>query len=234
MVSVKHFSIAAGLVAALGLAAAGDASARNSYCCNDANGRLTCGDMLPAVCHKRAYRILDDRGHLVKEVEAPLTPEQRVLRDAEDAKKAEEAKKAAEEKRRNQALLATYPNEKDIDVARDRALADFDKASAETQKHHDAAMKEKKKLDAEKEFYVKKPMPANLKRQVEDNEAAIKTAQTALDSRKQERDALQAKYEEEKTHYMELRYGKKPRTVDPVPAPVKSAAPAPGADKRPR
>ena len=33
----------------------------------------------------------------MKEVEAPLTPEQRVLRDAEEAKKAEAAKKAAEE-----------------------------------------------------------------------------------------------------------------------------------------
>ncbi|WP_124962392.1 hypothetical protein [Sulfurisoma sediminicola] len=221
--SAKHFSIAAGLVAVLGLAAAGDASARSSYCCNDANGKLTCGDMLPVACHKRAYRILDERGRLVKEVEAPLTPEQRVLRDAETAKKVEEAKKAAEDKRHNEALLATYPSEKDIDVARDRALADFDKASADTQKRYDEATKEKKKLDAEKEFYVKKPMPTNLKRQVEDNEAAIKAAQAALDGRKQERDALLAKYGDEKKHYMELRYGNTPRTAD-----------TPAADKRPR
>jgi hypothetical protein len=223
MVSTRQFSIAALAAAVLGLVITDVASARNSYCCNDANGRLTCGDMLPAACHKRAYRILDDRGRLVKEVEAPLTPEQRVLRDAEETKKAEEAKRADEEKRRNQALLATYPNEKDIDVARDRALADFDKASAETQKHHDAAMKEKKKLDAEKEFYAKKPMPANLKRQVEENEGTIKTAQVALDGRKQERDALSAKFEDEKKHYMELRYGKSPRTADTT-----------AADKRPR
>jgi hypothetical protein len=222
MVSAKHFSIVAGITAVLGLVIADVASARNSYCCNDANGKLTCGDMLPAACHKRAYRILDERGRLVRDVEAPLTPEQRVLRDADTAKKVEEAKKAAEDKRRNQALLATYPNEKDIDVARDRALADFDQSSADTQKRYDEAIKQKKKLDAEREFYVKKPMPANLKRQVEDNEAAIKTAQAALDGRKQERDALAARYDGEKKHYMELRYGKTPRTADTA------------ADKRPR
>jgi hypothetical protein len=216
--------MAALAAAVVGLVIADGASARNSYCCNDTNGKLTCGDMLPTACHKRAYRILDDRGNLVKEVAAPLTPEQRVLRDAEEAKKLEEAKKAAEEKRRDQALLATYPNEKDIDLARDRALADFDKASLEAEKRHGDAMKEKKKLDAEKEFYVKKPMPANLKKQVEDNEATIKTTQAALDSRKQDRDALAAKYDDEKKHYMELRYGKKPRSVD---------APA-AAEKRPR
>lgn len=225
MVSTRTFSIAAGVVAVLGLAVADQASARNSYCCTDANGKLACGDILPAACHKRPYRILDERGRLVKEVAAPLTPEQRMLRDAEEAKKLEEAKKAAEDKRRNQALLATYPSEKDIDIARDRALADFDKASVDTQKRYDEAVKEKKKLDAEKEFYVKKPMPAKLKKQVEDNEAAIKTAQGALDSRKEERDALAAKYDEEKKRYMELRYGKAPRSADAASA---------AADKRPR
>jgi hypothetical protein len=223
-VSTRHIPFAAGIVAALALAAAAPVSARNSYCCNDANGKLNCGDTLPVACHKRAYRILDERGRLVKEVEAPLTPEQRLLREAEETKRAEEAKKAAEEKRRNQALLATYPHEKDIDAARERALDDFDKASAETQKRHEAALKEKKKLDAEQEFYAKKPMPANLKRQVEDNEAAIKTTQAALDTRKQDRAALQAKFDDEKKRYVELRYGNTPRSIDPV-------APA---DRRPR
>lgn len=222
MVSSNSLLLAA--IALIGLTSADIASARNSYCCNDANGKLTCGDMLPAACHKRPYRVLDDRGRVIKEMEAPLTPEQRALRDAEEKKKQEEAKLAAEEKRRNQALVATYPSEKDIDLARDRALADFDKASADSQKRHDEALKQKKKLDAEKEFYLKKPMPANLKKQIEDNENAIKTAQAALENRKQEAAALRAKFDDEKKRYMELRYGK-----GAVAAPAASTA-----DKRPR
>jgi hypothetical protein len=222
MVSPKSLLLAS--IALVCLTSAGLASARNSYCCNDANGKLACGDMLPVACQKRAYRIIDEKGALVRAVEAPLTPEQRVLRDAEEVKKQEEAKKVAEEKRRSQALLATYPSEKDIDLARDRALADFDKGSADTQKHYDEALKQKKKLDAEKEFYVKKPMPAALKKQVEDNDSALKSAQAALDSRKQEGDALRAKYDDEKKRYMELRYGKSAAATPPVSA----------ADKRPR
>lgn len=219
--STKILPLAAGVAVIFGLALPNLASARNSYCCTDANGKLTCGDILPTACHKRAYRVLDERGRVIKEVEAPLSPEQRQLRDAAEAKKAEEAKKAAEEKRRNQALLATYPTEKDIDAASERALADFDKGSADNQKRYDDAVKQKKKLDAEKEFYAKKPMPGNLKKQIEDNENALKTAQAALDSRKQERDVLKAKYDDEKKRYMELRYGKAP----PAPA---------AADKAPR
>ncbi len=213
--STKILPLAAAAAVLFGLALPNPANARNSYCCTDANGKLVCGDVLPTACHKRAYRVLDDRGRVIKEVEAPLSPEQRQLRDAAEAKKAEEAKKAAEEQRRNQALLATYPTEKDIDAARERALADFDKGSADNQKRYDDAVKQKKKLDAEKEFYAKKPMPANLKKQVEDNENALKTAQAALDSGKQERDALQAKYENEKKRYMELRYGKAPPAAAP-------------------
>ncbi|MBU1644717.1 MAG: hypothetical protein KJ787_00085 [Gammaproteobacteria bacterium] len=220
--SPKHFMIAA--ITLLGVATGETALARSSYCCNDANGKLVCGDILPNACYKRAYRVLDERGRVVREVEAPLTPEQRQLREAEEAAKREAEKRAAEEKRRNQALLATYPNEKDIDLARDRALAEFEKASADTQKRYDAALKQKKKLDAEKEFYVKKPMPANLKKQVAENENDIKATREALDSRKHEADSLRAKYDEEKARYMALRYGKAPL----------AATPATAADKRPR
>lgn len=222
MVSPKSLLIAS--IALLGLAAGESALARNSYCCNDASGKLACGDMLPAVCQKRAYRVLDEKGRVLSEVPAPLTPEQRMLREAEEAKKQEEAKKAAEENRRNQALLATYPNEKDIDIARDKALAEFDKASGETQKRHDEALKQKKKLDTEKEFYLKKPMPATLKKQIEENDAAIKAAQAALDARKQEGEELRQKFEEDKKRYMELRYGNTPRVADPAPAVPATAA----------
>lgn len=213
---VSHKSLLIASIALLGLTAGGTAQARNSYCCNDANGRLACGDMLPAACHKRAYRVLDDRGRVVKEVGAALTAEQRRLREAEEVKKQEEERKAAEEMRRNQTLLATYPAEKDIDLARDRALAEFDKASAETQKRYDDALKQKKKLDGEKEFYQKKPLPAKLKKQIEDNDSTIKTAQEAIAARQLEADALRAKFEDEKKRYMALRYGKTPRTIAPA------------------
>jgi hypothetical protein len=232
------------LLAIAGLAASGTAMARLSYCCNDANGRLACGDIVPAACHNRAYRVMDEKGRLVREVEAPLTPEQRALREAEKKRKEEEEKRLAEEKRRNQALLAAYPSERDIDIARDRALAEFEKGSAEAQKRLDGARKTKKKLDGEKEFYQKRPMPAELKKQVEENENDLKTLQAAVDSRKEEGEALRAKFEDDKKRYMELRYGSKPRSADAVPpvagagsagvGPAPAAAPTPSSGRSTR
>lgn len=191
-----------------GIALTGNAHARWSYCCNDANGKLVCGDILPAACQNRAYRIKDEKGRLVREVEAPLTPEQRVAREAEKAKKLEEEKRLAEQKRQDQAMLATYPDAQAIDAARDRVLADFDKASDDIRKRHEAAVKTKKKLDGEKEFYQKKPMPANLKKQVDDADADLKALQEAVANRAKDRDAISTKFEEEKKRYIELRSGK--------------------------
>jgi len=219
----RNFLLAT-LLAWSGLVASDAALARNMYCCNDASGKLTCGDLLPAACYKRAYRIMDGKGRLVREVEAPLTPEQRAQREAEQVRRQAEEKRLAEEKRRNMALLATYPNEAEIDKARDRTLAEFDKASSDTRKRYDAAVKRRKKLDVEKEFYLKKPMPANLKKQIEDTDKEIETLKESLDGRKAEADALRDRYDEEKRRFMDLKYGK---------GRGGSAAPAPAAADKP-
>jgi hypothetical protein len=191
-----------------GIAVTETAHARWSYCCNDANGKLVCGDILPTACQNRAYRIKDEKGRLVREVEAPLTPEQRAAREAAKAKQLEEQQRLAEQRRQDQAMLATYSSEQAIDAARDRVLADFDKASGDIRKRHEAATKRKKTLDGEKEFYQKKPMPANLKKQVDDTDAELKLLDEAVAHRARDRDTINTKFAEEKKRYADLRSGK--------------------------
>lgn len=222
MVSYKYLAVLV-LVAASGLALNGAAVARNSYCCNDPNGRMVCGDILPAACQHRPYRIKDEKGQVLREVEAPLTPEQRAAREAENVRKLEEEKRLAEQKRRDMAMLATYPNAEAIDSARARALDEFDKASGESKRRHDEMVKRKKKLDMEKEFYQKKPMPAALKKQIDDADNDLKASQESLGKRQQEREALVAQFDEDKKRYADLRSGKVSRLADGPPA--KSPAP---------
>ena len=45
------------------------------YCCTDAQSRKVCGDFLPKECTKRAYEERDEKGFVIKKVEAPLTAE---------------------------------------------------------------------------------------------------------------------------------------------------------------
>ena len=85
------------------------------YCCQDSSGKQVCGDILPQVCYGRAYREIGADGRTVREVDAPLTAEQRAQKVAEDAKRKEEEARQKEQQRKDQALMDTYANVEDIE-----------------------------------------------------------------------------------------------------------------------
>jgi hypothetical protein len=202
------------------------------FCCDDKDGRKVCGDFLPKECQGRAYEERDGKGFVSKKVEAPLTAEQQARRVAEMAKQEEAKKKAVEDRRRTLALLSTYSSPKDVDTARDRALAEIEKNMKESQTRLDEALKVKKKLDGEKEFYKGKALPANIKSQLAENEAAVKGQEALIAGKKKEMDEVRAKFADEKKRYIELT-GK---TADATGAAAKPAAvpipaaPAPAAE----
>jgi len=185
------------------------------FCCDDKDGRKVCGDFLPKECQGRAYVERDNKGFISKHVEAPLTAEQQARRDIEMAKQEENKKKAVEDRRRTLALLSTYSNPNDVDKARDRALAEVEKNMKESQVRLEEALKKKKKLDSEKEFYKGKALPPAIKSQLAENEAEIKGQEALIAGKKKEMDDVRTKFAEEKRRYIELT-GKK--GADPAPA----------------
>lgn len=205
MVSAKHSFVAVALVLGLGLAL--PAAARITCC--EVDGKRTCGDPAPPQCVTRAKTVFS-QGGVAKEVEAPLTAEQIAARDAEAARKKEEEKKAAEQARKDRALLDSYTNEKEIDAARDRSIADIEKNAEQAQNRLESAQAKQKKLDQEKEFYQKRPMPAQLKRQIEENEREIATQQQALTQKDADIAATRERYASDKQRYLQLS-GKAPK-----------------------
>lgn len=174
--------------------------------CCDVDGKRTCGDPAPMQCLNKAKTVFVKGA--AKEIEAPLTPEQKAAREAAEARKKEEEKKAAEQLRKDQALLSSYSTEKEIDAARDRALADIEKNAAQAQARLDAAQKKQVKLDQEKEFYQKKPMPAALEAQLRDNASEIASQQKLLQQKEIDVAAIKARYEADKARYRTLKAGR--------------------------
>ncbi len=183
--------------------------AAKSYCCADERGRQVCGDSLPRECFGRAYREVSERGTTLRKFEAPLTAEQKEQREVEMASKKKEERAAMEENRKNQALLNTYATEKDVDLARERALADVENSVKEVQAKSNEALKRKQKLDVEAGFYQKKPMPAELQAQIKASESEIKAQQTAIAAKKAEMEQVRARFDEEKKRYLELIHSSK-------------------------
>jgi len=185
------------------------------YKCKDSKGVPYVTDRPPPECLGKEMEELSRQGTVVKKREAALTPEQQAAREAEEKRKKEEELAAKEERRKNQALLNTYSSEKDIEDGRQRALKQAEQATKDIQKRIDEAKQRSTKLAAEKEFYVKKPLPKKLQDDIKNNELDLKLQEDALASRKKELDEINAKYDEDKRRYLELT-GAKPKAATPA------------------
>lgn len=181
------------------------AAAANILCCNDERGKQVCGDLLPAACVGRAYREIGPNGAVVRQVEAPLTPEQRALRAAEERKKKEAEEAAKEQRRLDAALLQTYGSEADIDLMRQRAESDTMAGVKAAEAKIAEAQKRRKKFENEAEFYKKRTLPPEVEKGLKDADFEIQAQQDLIAAKKKDLEAIKAKYDEDKRRYQELK-----------------------------
>lgn len=195
----------------MGLGVAAPAAALVTCC--DADGKRVCGDPPPSQCLDRAKTVFN-KG-VVQKVEAPPTVEQRATRRSAAAQKVVEEKQAAEQARRDLALMGSYSSEKEIDLARDRALAEIEKNAAQAGARLETAQKTRKKLEQDQEFYQKKPLPAQLQAQIRDNESEIATQQKVLLEKEASTATIRARFDADKARYRQIT-----KSGDVPPAPT--------------
>lgn len=188
------------------LLAVGSAQAASEfYCCQDpANGRRVCGDTLPEQCRGRAYRILDSGGNIVKEVGAPLSPEQKAELILENKRRKQLEDAGREQRRRDQALLDTYTTAEDIDLAQKKAEADVNLTIQATNERIATAQKKRKKFADEAEFYKKKALPPELEKDLRAIDHEIRLQQELIALKQKEFDTIKAKYDADRKRYFEL------------------------------
>lgn len=175
------------------------------YCCLDsASGRRVCGDTLPEQCRGRAYRVLDSGGNVVKEVGAPLTPEQKAEQILENKRRKQMEDAGREQRRRDQALLDTYSTPEDIDLAQKKAEADVNVTLQTTNERIATAQKKRSKLADEAEFYKKKTLPPELDKDLRAIDHEIRLQQELVELKKKEFDTIKAKYDADRKRYFEL------------------------------
>lgn len=207
--------------------ASSTAQAQQIIKCVGKDGKTYVGSTMPPQCAGQATDQMNKQGQVVKRTEAMLTPEQRAAKEAADKvrkeQEAETARKEKDEARKNKALLSTYGSEKDIEVARSRALADNEKAVKQTQDKIAQIEKSGTALKKELEFYSgKNKPPAKLAQDIKSNEIDRKAQEELMAAKKKEVEVINAKYDEDKRRYLELTKG---------PAAAPAPAPAPAAKK---
>ena len=174
------------------------------FCCNDANGKQVCGDLMPQECYGRAYRELGDTGRTVRNVDAPLTAEQRAERAEEDEKRKIEEAAMKERQRKDQALLNTYGSVGDIDAMRERALGDVRKSISDSESRIAEIRVRRVRFQDEAEFYKKKQLPPEIQKGLNDADSEIRAQQSVIESKKKEMEIIRAKFDEDKRRYLDL------------------------------
>lgn len=192
---------AQGIAVGLLLAAAGAVWAQTSsiYTCIDAKGRRLTSDRPIAECSDRTQRELDRTGTQRRTIGPTLTAIEQEAQDERDRKAAAEAKRVAEEKRLQKVLVARYPNRAAHDRERADALKALDAVAAEATKRVVALEAQRKTLAAETEFYKADPdkMPPQLKRKIEENEQQIAAQKRFLANQDEEKNRINARFDEE-------------------------------------
>ena len=184
--------------------------AQVTYRCTGKDGKKYYGSTIPMNCVGVPVEQLSKQGTVVKRIDPQGDEKERAEKEAALARKKEEDVATREETRRNRALLATYTNEKDIDDARHRDLADNQKAMAEVQAKIDSIRRTRAKYEKELEFYQDgkkggaKP-PAKLAQDITNADIDLKAQEDLLAVKKKEIATINAKYDEDKKRFVELK-----------------------------
>lgn len=122
-------------------------------------------------------------------------------------KETPEDKAAVEASRRDNALLNSYSNEKEIDLARDRNLLQVEARINSYSTLLKSAQATLNDLHKESDAITKngRKIPASLTEDIADAEARVAKLQKELETSQKESDAVKARYEGDKQRYRELK-----------------------------
>jgi len=176
--------------------------------CVDDKGRVYYGDSIPPEVEAKCSTSAEiSSGGVESKKTTHMAPEDRKAQEAEAEKKKLDAQKAEERKRRDQTILMTYSDEKEIDLARDRNLVSTQTQIDSTQLRIKSVQGRLDGLRKQNENYLKskKPVPADLSADIAASEAEIKRFQDSIAKAKQELEAIKVRFEGDKKRYRELR-----------------------------
>ena len=219
------------LLAALYVPVAGAA-----YKCVDEKGVTHIGDTEPAACaHVMMYEV-SRSGTIVRSIEPTPTPEQ-LKAKLEEAERRKEAEKiAAEQKRKDLALLSSYSNEREFDVARDRNIEPLNGRIYNSRDRLKVLDKRLKEIDEEMEFYKAGKSKTAKTREAPvplvHEQGRLRTEKEALDksvaASEREIEGLKVKFDADKKRWMDLKADPNMRNKQPE-APKAAITMIPGA-----
>ena len=182
-------------------------SAALKKCVDDKGRTQYYNNTPPPECLGKATVEMSDHGVVIKK-----TKEEVELKEAEEQAKREavEKKRAIDKKRLDAALLATYTDKKEIDLARDRNIQPVELAikGIEPRLKVSQDRLEVLKLQFLEAQKTKSPALASLKKEMNSVKKEVVRLKDELIKRKEEVENIKARFSAERKRFIELKQGK--------------------------
>jgi len=199
------------------------AAAAGMYKWTDDQGVVHYSDQMPADAVNRGGVIFDKQGRQLKKIDPTLTPVQQKAKETEDERQRVIAKTQEDKTRRDTALVHSYTSEDEIDFARNRSLQAVESQLKSAEAYVADLTKRQQQLNKDKLTYGTKTVPATLESELSGLDEELLRQDKVLAQRRTEITAINAKYENDKLRWRELRTDQKP----PAAAAPASTPPAP-------
>ena len=182
-------------------------SAALKKCVDDKGRTQYYNNTPPPECLGKATVEMSDHGVVIKK-----TKEEVELKEAEEQAKREavEKKRAIDKKRLDAALLATYTDTKEIDLARNRNIQPVELAikGIEPRLKVSQDRLEVLKLQFLEAQKTKSPALASLKKEMNSAKKEVVRLEDELTKRKEEVENIKARFSAERKRFIELKQGK--------------------------
>jgi chromosome segregation ATPase len=171
----------------------------------DDQGVTHYGETIPPQYADKDRSELNKKGRVIKTNEV-LSPEERLLKEEEDARKRAEKEAALESRRRDKALINTYSSPDEIDLARHRNLQQIDArvngVGAQLKIVSDRMAGLQKEADGYRQ--AGKKLPPSLQDDLSETQGRVDKLQQDLEKAKADKAAMEARYDADKARYREL------------------------------
>ena len=161
-------------------------------------------------CADRTTREVSRGGIMVREIPAPLTPEEKVRKAAEEEREKTREAELAEQRRRDRLLLSRYESSDGLEVVRQRTLRLAEDSGKSAQDRYDLLGKEKATNAAEVEALKKagKRVPVPLTRKLESIDVAMGVEAKRIEEYRAEIKRINERFDAERMRYLELTTGR--------------------------
>jgi hypothetical protein len=177
------------------------------YKWTDERGIVHYSDKMPADGVNRASYELSRQGLTIRKTEQARPAPQRVAPKSESEeqriRQAERDRLLAA--RRDRALVESYTNENEIELAKSRAVATIEGLVQSAEAFIAQMQKRREELEAKKATFAPRPVPGSLQREIETIDSEVGRQNEFIAAKRKESATVAARYDSDRQRFRELR-----------------------------